>query len=211
MSSSDKTSLPSLWSRLPGAHAVWLILLAAGFGVLFSYQMRAGAQAAAPGDWPEGAGPRFDPQRCNLVMFAHPKCPCTDASLEELKTILSQGGGGISPTICFFDPEGAPSDWAQTSLVRNAEAVPGLNVIIDRSGAIAARFGALTSGQVLMYDRRGHRVFAGGITASRGQAGENRGRALVLALAKGNVSEPAQTPVYGCGLHDAACTRKGNP
>jgi len=44
---------------------------------------------------------------------------------------------------------------------------------------------------------------AGGITAARGHAGDNRGRTLVLALARGAICESAQTPVFGCALHDA--------
>jgi hypothetical protein len=208
MSSKGNTSRSSLWRCFPSELAVWLIILATGFASLISYQMRAGAPAVAPGEWPQTAGLKFDPQRCNLVMFAHPKCPCTDASLEELKIVMTQGRGKISPTICFFDPDGASADWAQTSLVRAAREIPGLNVIIDKNGAIAAKFGALTSGQVLMFDGRGQRVFAGGITGSRGHAGDNRGRSLVLALANGDISGPEQTPVFGCALHDAACSSK---
>ena len=191
--------------------AAWALALACGFGWLISYQMRAGAPADAPASWPAAAALPLDPQRCNLVMFAHPKCPCSGASLEELKIVLTQGRGEIRSTLCFFDPEGAPADWAQTSLVREASGIPGLNVVIDRNGAIAEKFGAMTSGQVLMFDGQGRRVFSGGITGARGHAGDNRGRNLVLALANGEACESAQTPVFGCALHDAADPGKARP
>jgi hypothetical protein len=203
MSPTGNTFYSSLWRRIPVASAVWLTVLVSGFGSLLSYQMRAGASAAAPGEWPQGTALNFDPTRCNLVMFAHPKCPCTDASLEELKIAMTRAHGRINPSICFFDPEGVSADWANTGLVRAARNIPGLNVIVDQKGSIAAKFGALTSGQVLMFDRRGRRVFAGGITGSRGHAGDNRGLALVLAQANGGTTESAQTPVFGCALHDA--------
>jgi|HubBroStandDraft_1064217.scaffolds.fasta_scaffold95553_2 hypothetical protein len=208
MSPKRRTFYVWLWNRFPFAAVVWMIVLGFGFDSLITYQMKAGAPAITSADWPEGVNLKFDPLRCNLVMFAHPKCPCSDASLEELKILMTQGRGEINPTICFFDPEGVPADWAQTSLVRAAMKVPGLNVVIDEKGVIAERFGALTSGQVLMFDRSGRRVFAGGITGSRGHAGDNRGRALVLALAKGDIREPQQTPVFGCALHDAMDERK---
>ncbi len=192
--------------RFPVALLVWLLVLSSGFGSLIAYQMRAGVAASAPGSWPKDAGLRFDPQRINLVMFAHPKCPCTDASLEELKIVLTRGRGRICPTICFLDPAGVPADWVQTRLFRNAKSIPGLNVVVDVDGAIARTFGAMTSGQVLAYDGTGRRVFAGGITGSRGHAGDNRGLALVLALATGAASEPGQAPVFGCALHDQVCT-----
>jgi hypothetical protein len=181
---------------------VWLIVLAFGFHALLSYQMRAGAPAHAPGQWPEASAIRFDSERCNLVMFAHPKCSCTDASLEELKIVMTRARGKLSPTICFYDPEGAAADWTQSRLVKAAREIPGLKVIIDLNGAIAARFGAETSGQVLAFDRRGRRVFEGGITGSRGHAGDNRGCAALIALADGETAEPAQAPVFGCSLRD---------
>jgi hypothetical protein len=203
MLSKAKPFYSSFAPRIPAASAVWLGVLICGFGSLISYQMRAGVPAVAPGDWPGAADLKFDPHRFNLIMFAHPKCPCTVASLDELKIVLAKSGGQISPAICFFDPEGVSGDWAQTRLVRAAKEVPGLNVIIDRNGSIAAKFGAMTSGQVLMFDGRGRRVFAGGITGSRGHTGYNRGQALVLALAEGETTKAAQTPVFGCALHDA--------
>ncbi len=208
MSPKGNTFYPSLWRRIPVASVVWLIVLASGFGSLLAYQMRAGAPAVAPGDWPEEAGLAFDATRCNLVMFAHPRCPCTAASLEELTIALARSQGRINPSVCFYDPEGVPEDWTDTRLVRAAANIPGLHVIVDRKGSIAAKFGALTSGQVLMFDGRGRRVFAGGITDSRGHAGDNRGLTLVLALANGSLTEAAQTPVFGCALNDATDSKE---
>jgi hypothetical protein len=207
MLSKAKTTLKGLLRRFPVMLLVWLLVLSSGFGSLIAYQMRAGIPAVAPGSWPTGTGLSFDPQHINLIMFAHPRCPCTDASLEELKVVLTRGRGRISPTICFFDPAGLPANWVQTGLFRDAKGIPGLNVIVDLNGSIAAAFGAMTSGQVLVYDGKGRRLFAGGITGSRGHAGDNRGRALVLALAAGDSSEPSQTPVFGCALHEQDCTK----
>ena len=157
----------------------------AGFATLITYQMKAGAPAMAPGSWPEGVRLTLDSKAYNLVMFAHPECPCTDASLEELKIVLAQGRGAIRPTICFFCPDGVSADWTQTSLVRAARSVPGLNVVIDQNGAIAEKFGAFTSGQVLMFDSRGHRVFAGGITGSRGHSVQEQGAGPCAGVGKG--------------------------
>lgn len=175
----------------------------AGFGWLMSYQTQAGAAAVSPpGDWPAGSGLAFDARRSNLVIFAHPQCPCTRATLDELELVLTQRRSEIQATLCVFDPDGVPATWTQTSLVRAAKAIPGLTVMADRSGAIAAKFGVMTSGQTLMFDRQGRRIFSGGITGTRGHAGENRGRNLVLALAKGEICESPQTPVFGCALHE---------
>jgi hypothetical protein len=193
----------SILRRFPYAHLVWLLALTSGFGSLISYQMRPGAAGAATGDWPRGLALNLDPSRLNLVVFAHPKCPCTNATLDELKLLLTQGRGRISSSICFFDPGEEATDWTHTRLIAAAREVPELNVLIDRNGILARKFGALTSGQVLVFDGTGHRVFAGGITGSRGHTGENRGRNLVLELARGETVDSAQTPVFGCALFDA--------
>jgi hypothetical protein len=182
---------------------LWTIGIVAGFHWLISYQMRAGEAAPLLARWPAGAGLAFDSRQYNLVMFAHPKCPCTQASLSELEIVLTQGRGEIAATVCFIDPEDAPSDWADTSLERAARAIPGVNVVLDRDGAVTKAFGAMTSGQVVMFDRLGRGVFSGGITGARGHAGENLGRNQVLALAGGAGSLPVRTPVFGCALHDA--------
>lgn len=182
----------------------WGLALAVGFGALLAYQMQAGMPAALPEKWPFDAGMPFDARRSNLVMFAHPKCPCSAASLEELKIILTRGRGALTVTVCFFHPPGVPADWAETSLTRAARKIPGLNVVLDREGTITEKFGAMTSGQIVLFDARGQRLFAGGITGSRGHAGENQGRLTVLALAKGELCAPATTPVFGCALHGPA-------
>jgi hypothetical protein len=75
---------------------------------------------------------------------------------------------------------------------------------LDRDGDITEKFGAVTSGQVILFDGAGQRLFAGGITSARGHAGENQGRQMVLALAKGELCAPGATPVFGCALHEPA-------
>jgi hypothetical protein len=201
---------PKPWQQA-STRLAWALILVSGFGWLLSYQLRAGAPAVAPDQWPAAAGLSLDPARSNLVMFAHPRCPCSEASLEELQVVLTRGQEKIKATLCFFTPEGVPEDWTQTSLVRAAREIPGLNVVVDRDGTIAAKFGALTSGQILMYDSRGQRVFAGGITPARGHAGENRGRALVLALARNEVCGPGPTPVFGCALRESPPIKEASP
>ena len=56
---------------------------------------------------------------------------------------------------------------------RSAAAIPGVTVHVDHDGGEARRFGAETSGFVVLYDAHGELLFAGGITTGRGQAGDN--------------------------------------
>lgn len=202
--STEQTSLQSSPRRYGlGGLLLWVVGLSVGFGWLMSYQTRSGAAAVSlPGEWPVDSALAFDSQRTNLVIFAHPKCPCTRATLDELEIVLTQRRSEIKATLCVFDPAGVPPEWAQTSLVRRAKTIPGLTVMVDRAGTIAAKLGVKTSGQTVLFDRNGRQIFSGGITGTRGHAGENRGRNLVLALAKGEICESPITPVFGCALQE---------
>ena len=103
-------------------------------------------------------------------------------------------------------PAGVPDGWEKTDLWRSAAAIPGVDVISDERGEEAQRFGALTSGQVLLFSTDGRLLFTGGITESRGHSGDNAGRsaieALVLSPDAASSLKPAGTPVYGCSLFD---------
>ena len=55
--------------------------------------------------------------------------------------------------------------------------LPDVTVVRDDMAGEARRFGAVTSGQTLLFDTQGNLLFSGGITAARAQAGDNAGRA----------------------------------
>ena len=137
-------------------------------------------------------------------MAVHPKCPCSRASIGELAIAMARMQGRARAHVFFTKPTGYPEDWVKTDLWRTAAAIPGVSVEVDEEGVEAARFGAQVSGGVLLYDASGQLRFHGGITASRGHAGDNRGRQAVVALAWGEKTERAETPAFGCLLHGPA-------
>jgi hypothetical protein len=103
----------------------------------------------------------------------------------------------------FLRPDDTDGGWEQTSIWTAARAIAGAHVLIDIGGSEAARFGAATSGQVLLYDPDGQLLFAGGITQSRGHQGDNPGRRRVLSLIHGpRADQRPPTNVYGCPLSD---------
>ncbi|HMJ91341.1 MAG TPA: hypothetical protein VK530_16080 [Candidatus Acidoferrum sp.] len=103
-----------------------------------------------------------------------------------------------------FFPTTTAHDWTTSSLRRNATAIPGVTVSDDPEGEQARLFGAETSGSVLLFDRAGKMIFHGGITSSRGHAGDNVGESAVLSLVVGEKTVVTQTPVFGCALLNAA-------
>jgi hypothetical protein len=62
----------------------------------------------------------------------------------------------------------------------------------------------VTSGQTFLYDARGTLLFSGGITGARGHAGDNAGRASIVALLNRAGAATTSTNVFGCSLFASA-------
>ena len=135
-------------------------------------------------------------------MLAHPHCPCTRASIEELSKLMARVRSPVAAHVLFLKPAGFPGDWGQTDLRRSAASIPGVVVLEDDDGAEARRFRAATSSQVLLYDAGGRLLFSGGITGSRGHSGDNAGRSAVESFLNDGAAERAETFVFGCPLFD---------
>lgn len=181
---------------------LWMCAAGAGLRILLDYETTPGAIEAAPGRWPGGSQIRRDPQRATLIMLAHPRCPCTRASIGELAVIMARLQTRVSAYVLFLRPTGYPEEWEKTDLWRSAAAIPGVTVLGDDGGVEGARFGAAVSGQTLLYDPKGRLLFSGGITASRGHSGENAGRSAIVTLVTTGHAGRTETPVFGCSLHD---------
>jgi hypothetical protein len=167
-----------------------------------SYSSTPGMAATAPAQWPGSALVTPQAGRSTLVMFIHPQCSCTRASLEELKAILDKTGNAVSAWVVVLKPDGMGDDWAQSDTWETARDMRGVTVVVDNKGTEADRFGALTSGETLLYSPAGKLEFSGGITAARGHVGENSGERRVVSLVSTGKADTETHEVYGCGLHD---------
>jgi hypothetical protein len=182
----------------------WGILAGLGMLQLQVYQSKADAAAQAPEEWPKDLG-TFRSDGClSIIVFVHPHCPCSSATLRELERLVARIGENSQATVVFWHPQGVAADWNKGSLWAQAQRIPGVRVIDDRDSALTRRFGVRTSGQALAYDAAGRLKFSGGITAARGHSGDNAGADAVLAIAK-MTDELSRTcsPVFGCSLTEA--------
>lgn len=156
-----------------------------------------GSRGDAPAVWPADATISLATDRPTIVVFAHPRCPCTHATVSELARALA-----VAPAarveVRLFVPEGGEAMWARTALWSRAEALHDTRVDVDIAGREAARFDARTSGLVLAYAPDGRQLFSGGITAGRGHEGDNAGRDALVAALHGDRANRAA--VYGCAL-----------
>ena len=183
------------------AVALWVTALGSGFAVLLEYSNTPGAiDGHASRRWPAESRLRRHDGRATLVMFAHPRCPCTRASVAELARLMARLPDRPNAYVLFLQPEDVSPDWSRTDLWRSAVAIPGVTVVRDDDGAEARRFGALTSGLTLAYDRDGRLLFEGGITPSRGHEGNSFGQERIVSLLTGGKADRTDSPVFGCAL-----------
>lgn len=186
--------------------AIWLMLVLSGMSVMLVYGATPGTEATPPVRWPIDSAIAAPSRGATAVMFLHPQCPCSRATLEELQRVMVKARVRSHWHVVFVLPPGAPDDWRRSDLLQTAKSVPGLSVHHDQDGAEAKRFGAATSGQIVYYTHDGRLLFSGGITGSRGHVGDNDGRRALIALGQGILPRVWQTPVYGCPLfNEAAC------
>src|SRR5437899_2755237 len=128
--------------------AIWLLAVAGGIGVLLRYENTPGQINTTPRQWPEESRIQRPKDGPILLMFAHPECPCTRASIDELNRLLARCRGQLVVEALFFQPASLPQDHVRGSLWQRAEALPGISVRSDPDGLEARRFGAETSGRV---------------------------------------------------------------
>lgn len=168
---------------------IWVVSVGLGIRELHSYSTTPGESGAAPAHWPTASSLPHAEGHPHLVLFAHPECPCTRATLGELAEIASSHSVAIS--IVLAGPGDAWSD---------ATRVLGAQRILDPLELEAQRFGARTSGHVVVYDASGELRYAGGITGSRGHAGINAGRLTVERILAGSDERELDHAVFGCAL-----------
>jgi len=186
----------------------WVLALGIGYKLLTNYELQAGTAGTAPQIWPADTGVTRDSQRMNLLLFVHPECPCTRATIAELTHVLTICRDRVATQVFVYAPAEEMAAWTESSLAQSIRALPGVRVQPDRDGNIAARFGAETSGQTLLFDAEGRLQFFGGLTGARGHEGDNAGRRAVIARITGSETGLTHTAVFGCAISNHVTTTK---
>jgi len=183
---------------------LWLAALGAGFGVMWRYESTPGPGGGPPSRWPARSAIARRSGLPTLVMFAHPQCVCSRASLGELERLKSRFDGRLAAYVVFLRPSDGGEEWDRSDLWDRAAAMPGVTALRDVDGREAARFGVVTSGHTLAYDAQGGLLFSGGLTAARGREGEAKSARQIAALLTTGQADRAVSPVFGCALAHGA-------
>lgn len=189
---------------------IWIALSASGFTALNYFSQSPGTHGSTPAIWPPQSQIQLALDQPTLIFFAHPKCSCTRASLNELISLISKSKNPFVTKIVFYEPPESNEGWHQTNLWKTANSIPNVDVIMDFSGREAQLFDVKTSGHTVFYSQTGHLLFSGGITASRGHEGDNVGKSSLLELLKGNFQSTRFTQTFGCNLFNDEAVKR-NP
>lgn len=199
----DTTSIPRTGRMIAAVATLWLVMSACGFALLYAYAFTPGpvdAGGMSIHEWPESTSIPRAPGRWSLLMFLHPRCSCSRASLSELTRLVTTAGDALDVSVLLMSAEGMNSV-ADCQFLHTVRQFKSIRILTDPDGREADRFGARTSGYVVLFDPGGHRAFAGGITIARGHAGDSPGRAAILqAIASELPAFPVAVPVFGCRL-----------
>jgi hypothetical protein len=174
---------------------IWSLAIVAGAAWMADYASRPGPSATIPEfqSGVIGSGSK-KPQ---LMVFLHPYCPCSRATLSELERLQARYPVAFDIHAFVYKPADKKDDWARTDIWQKAVGIGGVNVSI-LSDEDLKQYEALTSGQVILYDAEQRPVFSGGITRGRGHEGDNLGRQSIERYLETGVATVVETPVFGC-------------
>lgn len=204
------SSVGRCWpSRSPrsGLAAGWGVVLVCGLCLQAAYDSRPGDELPTARHWPAASQLSPPTTRPALLVFVHAHCPCTAASLAELRECLDRMRVQAGITIVLPQPRQASANFCDEAQARLQAAWPEARVVVDRCGTETRLFRITTSGHLLVYDSAGQLRFSGGITIARGRRGDNPGlKSLAAALGSRPEPSPASAafPVFGCPLLDPA-------
>lgn len=196
------------------AVSLWLAGLGVGMWQLWDYSFQPGDDVGVQ-SWPDDTKLVLAEDRPTLVMFVHPLCPCTSATLGELENLLVRLDADYANAtlpkllLVYTAPPSADAKWKTADNVAQGTTLFGTpEVTWDEGGEEAARFGAHTSGVTYLFGADGKLWYFGGLNPSRGHVGESFGKQYVRELlAEYQLSKDqlvvAQTktcPAFGCSL-----------
>ncbi len=180
--------------------AIWGILIVCGAQVLISYTNARRNQPAFEDIDPASLAHFVGSSEYSLILFLHPKCSCSRATIRELKSVLSRAPQAYQLTVVMYCPEEKPESWTEGVNERLARRLGPRKWVVD-SGELFSRNHILDSGHVLCFDRNQELRFSGGVTVSRPHEGPNQARLALARILDGGPQAKVHFPVFGCSIH----------
>ncbi len=155
---------------------VWAVVSGLGLWALTAYNFTPSARAEVLTTWP------------------------ADTSLMEATHLIQDLDDEIHWIAVLQQSAQASNDTFTPSMTTLAAKIPGLTTFIDKGSVEARRFGARTSGEVLLFGPDGKLRFHGGLTRGRGHEGVSIGTLAVRDWVRFGSAARDTCNVYGCQL-----------
>ncbi len=186
------------------ALVAWIAAAVAGWYGISAYGFKGDPRATTDlvSQWPAESTIAQMTGRPTLVLFLHPKCPCSRATVAELERLPVLVPANALPNVCIVAaaPRSSGDRWWSNQFLDRVGRLPNARLVRDSGGVETALFGARISGTVLLFDADGNRLYAGGVTMSRGHAGDNVGLQAVTDLLVNHDASVSPIPPLGCDM-----------
>src|SRR6202140_3019570 len=94
--------------------ALWLFAICFGSVALLRYENRPSEANVALRMWPAQSKLPLNENLPTLILFAHPKCPCTRATLGELSLLIARCSKKVATIVIFTKPADVDGNWVDT-------------------------------------------------------------------------------------------------
>jgi len=185
---------------------VWLGALVYGAGMLHHYSATPGTVVSRLRQWPSESRLSLAPDRPTLVLFLHPRCPCSWATLDELERFWTRYHTAARMYVVFVRGLEHKREWVEEGpLWEKVNHLEGVVCLEDADGVEGGLYQAAVSGECFLFAPDGALLFHGGITPARGHVGDNRGIRAVRQFIRqwhtgGRRMAQVETPVFGCSI-----------
>ncbi len=188
--------------------AIWISAVSLCYGCLLNYSSTPALTTSGPSQFPQSQKLGLNKNGLTMIAFFHPQCPCSAATAAELGKILTHHDfykphANLKVYAVISKPSGTDVSFTKSSLVSSLEVTRGVELVIDQNDVLSRQFGALASGQILLFNQQGEKLFSGGITTERGHEGESSGGAALGNYIRGQRTALKIAPVFGCSLESS--------
>src|SRR5438552_1238510 len=109
------------------ASAFWLVAVFVCVYLLALHELTPG-RVGKVGGWPGSHLVALGHGTKTLLVFIHPGCPCTEATMTELRRILDENGNLVRASVLAFRPSAAASNWERTDLYERLVRFPDVKL-----------------------------------------------------------------------------------
>ncbi len=129
-----KVSPRATFNKIRLSVMLWCMVIVVGVALAARFDGTAGTGSQPPITWPENKLISLDSHRDTLLMFLHPHCPCSAASLTDLSKLMTSFKSPPAAYLVNVVPPGASVDWAQSELIESAKTIAHVIVLDDVDG-----------------------------------------------------------------------------